>query len=229
MKLRQLFEQSSLSDNPSQVRTQWNGFLRRMKFEVFKLKGLSEQVINDYIRGAEERLEACMVKEAEEKAQQEAEEKARLEAEEQNIKEAEEKATAEDAAVEAKAQANIEEAARIAAEEAAKSIEFSLTRGESSTFDIAPLVLQTLEKLQKEQQLVIARLDKQDSVNSSIQNLLTSHFRGCLLLQTLKHPRLSILIFALSVFASKASFSVILILSNEIFFCSTCFSLLCSF
>lgn len=59
-----------------------------MTSRVFKLKGLSEQVRNDYIREAEERLEARLVKEAEEKTLKEAEEKARLEAEEQARKEA---------------------------------------------------------------------------------------------------------------------------------------------
>lgn len=163
MKLRQLFEQSSLNDNPSDVRNHWDGFLRWMTFEIFMLKGLSKQVRNDYIRGYKERLEARMVKEAEEKA--------RLEAEEKLRKEAGEKAITEAAAtnVESKAKVGTEEAAHIAA----KSNEFTLTRGESSISDIASLVLQTLEELQKEQQLVRVRLDKQDSVNSSIQNLLT--------------------------------------------------------
>ena len=48
-----------------------------MTFEVFKLKGLSKQVRNDYIREAEERLEARLSREAEEKERLEAEEKAR--------------------------------------------------------------------------------------------------------------------------------------------------------
>ena len=127
MKLRQLSEQSSLSDNPSEVRTHWNGILRWMTFEVFKLKGISEQVRNNYIRGAKERLEALLVKEAEEKARKKDEEKASIEA-----------ATVE---AEAKAKANTEEAEHIAAEEAAKSTGVALTRGESSTSNIAPLVL----------------------------------------------------------------------------------------
>lgn len=53
-----------------------------MTYEVFKLKGLSEQVRNDYIREAKERLEAHLVKDAEEKAREEAEEQARREAKE---------------------------------------------------------------------------------------------------------------------------------------------------
>lgn len=96
-----------------------------------------------------------------------------LEAEEKARKEVEEKTVVEAAAAEAEAKVDAEEAARIAAEEIVKSTEVALTRGESSTSDIALLVLQTLEELHKEQQLVRAKLDKQDSVNSSIQNLLT--------------------------------------------------------
>lgn len=143
MKPRTLSKQSSLSDNPSEVRNHWNGFLRWMTYEVFKLKGLFKQVKNDYIREAEERLEARMAKEAEEKSRQEAEEKARLEAEEQERKEAEEKAVVEAATAEAeaKAKADAEEETHITVEEAAKSNEFALTRGESSTYGIAPLVL----------------------------------------------------------------------------------------
>ncbi|XP_050919325.1 flocculation protein FLO11-like [Lathyrus oleraceus] len=91
------------------------------------------------------------------------------------IKEIEEKFADEATATEAKAKVKVdaEEATRIAAEEAAKSTEVALTRGESSTSDIASLVLHTLEELQKEQQLIRSRLDKQDSVISNIQNLLT--------------------------------------------------------
>ncbi|XP_050890958.1 uncharacterized protein LOC127096433 [Lathyrus oleraceus] len=175
VKLRTLSEQSSLSDNPSKVRNHWNGFLRWMTSEIFKLKGLSEQVRNDYIREAEERLEARMAREAEEEVRQEAEEKARLEAEVQERKEDEAKVIFEATAAEAKAKAkaDAEEAARIAAEEADKAKEVALTQGESSNSDLAPLVLKTLEELQKEQKLVRARLDQQDSVNSSIQTLLT--------------------------------------------------------
>lgn len=141
-----------------------------MTFEVFKQKGLSEQVRNDYIREAEERLEACLVKEAEEKALKEAKEK-RLKVEEQARKEAEEKAVAEAAtAVEAgtKAKVNGEEAAHVAAEEASKTTGVALTQSESSNSDLALLVLKTVEELQKEQQIVKARLNRQDSVNSSI-------------------------------------------------------------
>ncbi|XP_050878124.1 uncharacterized protein LOC127081940 [Lathyrus oleraceus] len=124
-RLRQLSEESRLSDNPSKVRTHWNGFLRWMTFEVFKLKGVSEQVRNDYIRGDEERLEARLAQEDEEKARKEVEEKAATKA-----------ATVE---AEAKARADTEEATHIVAEEATKTTKVALTRGESSTFDIASL------------------------------------------------------------------------------------------
>ncbi|XP_050885576.1 uncharacterized protein LOC127091084 [Lathyrus oleraceus] len=106
VKLRTLSEQFGLSDNPSEVRTHWNGFLIWMTFEVLKLKGLFEQVRNGYLRSAKERLEAPLTKEDEEKACQEVEEKARLEGEEQARKEAEEKVMDEvAAAAEAKAKA----------------------------------------------------------------------------------------------------------------------------
>lgn len=106
-----------------------------MTSEVFKLKGLSEQVRNDYIKGAEERLEAHLAQEAEERARKEAEERdaAKEEAEKVVVAEAE-----------AKAKVDAEEDGRIAVEETAKTYEVALTRGESSTFDLAPLVLKTL-------------------------------------------------------------------------------------
>lgn len=149
MKLRTLSEQSSLSDNPFEVRNHWNGFLRWMTSEVFKLKGLPEQVRNNYIREVEERLEARLAREVEEKARQKAEEKARLKAKEQERKEAEEKVIVEAAAAEcgAKAKADPEEATRIAAEEAAKEKEVVLTQGKSSNSDVSQLVLKTLEEL----------------------------------------------------------------------------------
>ncbi|XP_050884429.1 uncharacterized protein LOC127087565 [Lathyrus oleraceus] len=90
--------------------------------------------------------------------------------------EATEKAVAEATAtaeVKAKAKVDAEEAARIAAEEASKDRDDALTQGEQSQSDFAPLVLKTLEELQKEQQVVRARLDQQDFVNFNIQNLLT--------------------------------------------------------
>ncbi|XP_050908798.1 eukaryotic translation initiation factor 4 gamma-like [Lathyrus oleraceus] len=102
-----------------------------MTSEVFKLNGLSQQVRNDYIREAEERLEAHLAREAEEKAHQEAKEKARLEVEEKARKEAKEKVATEAVAaeVESKPKAGAEEAARIAAEESAMEKEVALTQG----------------------------------------------------------------------------------------------------
>ncbi|XP_050897328.1 uncharacterized protein LOC127104169 [Lathyrus oleraceus] len=141
-----------------------------MTSEAFKLKGLSEKVRNDFIREVGERLQERLVREAEEKARREAEEKAHLE-EEKMAREAAEKAAAAEA--EAKAKADAEEAARIATEEDAIESNDALTQGEQSHSVFAPLVLKTLEELQKEQQIVRVRLDQQDSVNNNIQNLLT--------------------------------------------------------
>ncbi|XP_050876668.1 uncharacterized protein LOC127080390 [Lathyrus oleraceus] len=105
------------------------------------------------------RLQARLAIKAEEKARKEAEEKARLE-EEKRIREAEEKAVAEAAAAEAeeKAKAETEEATRIVVEEAAKASADALTQGEQSNSGFAPLVLKNLKELQKEQQVVRARV-----------------------------------------------------------------------
>ncbi|XP_050876471.1 eukaryotic translation initiation factor 4 gamma-like [Lathyrus oleraceus] len=149
-----------------------------MTSEAFKLKGLYEQVRNDFIRDAGIRLQTRLAREAEEKARKEAEEKSSLE-EEQRIREAEEKVVIEAVAAtiaveaEAKAKAEAKEAAHIVVEEAAKLSVDALTQGEKSTSGFTPLVLKTLEELQKEQQVVRARLDHQDSVNTNIQILLT--------------------------------------------------------
>ncbi|XP_050895424.1 uncharacterized protein LOC127102047 [Lathyrus oleraceus] len=166
-RLKKLYEESKISDNPSEVRTHWNGFLRWMTSEVFKLKGLSEQVRNEYIRGAKERLEARLAQKAAERATKDAEDR--------SAAEATDKKKAEKAAGEAEAKAKVEaeaalaaEPARKDAEDAEKANEVALTRGESLASDLAPLVLKTLEELQKEQQLVRAKLDQQDQVNSSI-------------------------------------------------------------
>ncbi|XP_050919172.1 uncharacterized protein LOC127136683 [Lathyrus oleraceus] len=142
-----------------------------MTSEAFKLKGLFEQVRDDFTRDAGIRLQARLAREDVEKARKEAKEKARLE-EEQRIREAEEKAVAA-AEAEAKAKGDAEEAAHIAAEEAAKARADALTQGEQSNSGFSPLVLKTLEEMQKEQQVVRARLDHQDFVNSNIQNMLT--------------------------------------------------------
>jgi hypothetical protein len=169
-----------------------------MTSEAFRLKNISEQVRNGYIRDAEARLQERLAREAEarrleeerlareaeeearrleeEKLAREAEEEARRleeerarEAEILRIKEAEAKALADAAAAaEAEAQAAAEAEAKAAAE-----AQQALTQGESSTFGFAPLVLKTLEELQKEQQVVRARLDQQDSVNVNIQNMLS--------------------------------------------------------
>ncbi|XP_050897719.1 uncharacterized protein LOC127104582 [Lathyrus oleraceus] len=89
-------------------------------------------------------------------------------------KEETEKAVAEaEAREKAEAEATLAaEAARKAAKDADKASEVALTQGESSTSDLAPLFLKTLEDLQKEQQLVRSILNQQDQVNSSIHNLL---------------------------------------------------------
>ncbi|XP_050909285.1 eukaryotic translation initiation factor 4 gamma-like [Lathyrus oleraceus] len=172
-KIKSLSINFGISDDPSAVRIHWNIVIKWMTSEAFKLKCLSEKVYNYFIRDTGIRLQARLAREVEEKARNEAEEKDRLE-EEQRIREAEEKVAAEvdvaAAAAEAgaKGKADAEEAARIATEEAAKARADALTH-----FGFAPLVLKTLEELQKEQQVVRARLDHQDSVNTNIQNLLT--------------------------------------------------------
>ncbi|KAI5442359.1 hypothetical protein KIW84_011437 [Lathyrus oleraceus] len=177
-KIKSLSVNSDISDDPSAVRIYWNLVIRWMTSEAFKLKGLSEQVRNDFVRDDGVRLQARLVREAEEKARKEVEEKACLE-EEQRIKEAEEKvadevvAAAAAAEAEAKAKAEAAEAAHITVEEATKASADALTQGEQSNSGFAPLVLRTLEELQKGQQVVRARLDHQDSVNNNIQNLLT--------------------------------------------------------
>ncbi|KAI5399197.1 hypothetical protein KIW84_064542 [Lathyrus oleraceus] len=170
-KVKSLTINSGISDDPSGIRTHWNRVISWITSEAFKLKGLSEQVRNDFIRDAKIRLQEHLAREAEERERQEDEEKARQE-EFQRIKEAEAKALADVAAeAEAKAKAAAEEAARLAEESAANTRNDALTQGEASTF--VPLVLKTLEELQKEQQVVRARLDQQDSVNVNIQNMLS--------------------------------------------------------
>ncbi|XP_050887841.1 eukaryotic translation initiation factor 4 gamma-like [Lathyrus oleraceus] len=135
------------------------------------MKGLSEQVRNNFIRDTSIRLQERLAREAEERSRKEAEEKARQE-EEERIIEVEEKVAA-DVEAETKAKAKAEEATRIAEEEAAKAKADTLTRGENSNSGFVPLVLKTLEELQKEQQVVRARQDQQDSVNINIQNMLS--------------------------------------------------------
>ncbi|XP_050890838.1 major latex allergen Hev b 5-like [Lathyrus oleraceus] len=98
--------------------------------------------IPTFDEGTEEKLEARMEKEAFKKAEREA-----------TAKKAAEKAAAEAATreqAEAKA-ALATEAAQKAAEDAEKTTEVALTQGESSTNDLAHLVIKILEELQKEQ------------------------------------------------------------------------------
>ncbi|XP_050876871.1 eukaryotic translation initiation factor 4 gamma-like [Lathyrus oleraceus] len=124
------------------------------------------------VKDAEIRLQEHLAREAEERERKEAEEKARLE-ELQRIREAKAKAADADAAeAEEKAKADAEEAARIAEEATAKAKADELTQGEHSNSGFVPLVLKTLEELQKEQQIVRARLDQQDSININIQNMI---------------------------------------------------------
>jgi hypothetical protein len=135
-----------------------------MTSEAFKLKHISEQVRNDFIRDAEARLQERLAREAEEEARRQEEERAR-QAEIQRAKEAEAKALADAAAAaEAEAKAAEEAEARAAEEHSA------LTQGESSS--VIPMVLKTLEELQKDQKELRARMDKQDTVNDNIQNML---------------------------------------------------------
>ncbi|XP_050889951.1 uncharacterized protein LOC127095284 [Lathyrus oleraceus] len=180
-RLKHLSDESRVSDNPSEVRTHWNRFIKWMTSEVFKLRGLSEQFGNDYIRSAKEKLEARLAQEDAEREKREAEERANPKA---AAREAAEKASAEAATREqAEAEATLTiEATQKTVEDAEKTTEVALTRGESSASDLAPLVLKTLEELQKEQQLVRTTLNQHDKVNSSIQNLLAQ------LLQRTPHP-----------------------------------------
>ncbi|KAI5430213.1 hypothetical protein KIW84_034695 [Lathyrus oleraceus] len=163
-KVKSLTINSGISDDPDSVRTHWNRVIGWMTSEAFKLKHISEQVRNDFIRDAEARLQERLAREAEEKARREEEERAREE-EIKRAREAEAKALA-DAAAAAEAEAK----AVAEAEAKAAEAQHALTQGESSSF--APLVLRTLEELQKEQKEVRARLDQQDTVNANNQNLL---------------------------------------------------------
>ncbi|XP_050895685.1 uncharacterized protein LOC127102350 [Lathyrus oleraceus] len=146
-KIKSLTINSGISDDPSEVRIHWNRVISWITSEAFKLKGLSEQVCNDFIRDAGIRLQECLAREDEERARKEDEEKACQE-EEQRIKEAAEKVVVDTATAveaEAKAKSEAEEATRIAAEEAAKAKADALTQGEHSNSGFVPLVLKTLE------------------------------------------------------------------------------------
>jgi hypothetical protein len=161
-KVKSLTINSGISDDPDSVRTHWNRVIGWMTSEAFKLKHISEQVRNDFIRDADARLQERLAREAEEEARRQEEERAR-QAEIQRAKEAEAKALAA-AAAEAEAKAATEAEARAAEEQSA------LTQGESSS--VIPMVLKTLEELQKDQKELRARMDKQDTVNDNIQNML---------------------------------------------------------
>ena len=78
-KVKSLTINSGISDDPSAIRTHWNRVISWMTTEAFKLKGLSEQVRNDFIKDAEIRLQERLAREAEERARKEAEEKVRQE------------------------------------------------------------------------------------------------------------------------------------------------------
>jgi hypothetical protein len=55
-KVKSLTINSGISDDPDSVRTHWNRVIGWMTSEAFKLKHISEQVRNDFIRDAEARL-----------------------------------------------------------------------------------------------------------------------------------------------------------------------------
>ena len=136
-----------------------------MTSESYRLKSISEQVRNDYIRNAEARLQERLAREAEarrleeERLAREAEEEARR-LEEERAREAEILRIKE-----AEAQAAAEAEAQAAAE-----AQQALTLGESSS--VIPMVLQTLKELKQDQNELRARMDKQDTVNDNIQNML---------------------------------------------------------
>lgn len=99
-------------------------------------------------------LEARLEKEAAEKAEREACEK--------DAKESTKKEATKDAARE-KAEQEVETIMAAKAPQKAgyeKTVEVALAQGESSKVDLASLVIKILEELQKEHQLVRARLDK---------------------------------------------------------------------
>ena len=72
-KVKSLTINSGISDDPDSVRTHWNRVIGWMTSEAFKLKHISEQVRNDFIRDAEARLQERLAREAEEQAKKEAE------------------------------------------------------------------------------------------------------------------------------------------------------------
>jgi hypothetical protein len=167
-KVDSLVTNSEISDDPKSVRTHWNRVIGWMTSEAFRLKGISEQVRNGYIRDAEARLQERLAREAEarrleeERLAKEAEEEAKRLEEERLAKEAEILRQQE---AEAKALADAE--AQAAAEAEAQQ---ALTQGESST--AVPMILQTLKDLKEDQNILRDRMDKQDTVNENIQKML---------------------------------------------------------
>jgi hypothetical protein len=156
-----------------------------MTSESYRLKSISEQVRNGYIRDSEERLQERLAREAEakrleeERLAREAEEEAKRLEEERLAKEAELLRIQE---AEAKAQADAE--AQAAAEAEAQQ---ALIQGESSS--AIPLILNTLKEIKQDQQEIKkdqnelrARMDKQDALNENIQNMFA------MLLQRLPQP-----------------------------------------
>ncbi|KAI5429355.1 hypothetical protein KIW84_034094 [Lathyrus oleraceus] len=181
-KVKSLTTSSGISDDPDSVRTHWNRVIGWMTSEAFKLKHISEQVRNDFIRDAEARLQERLAREAAEEARRLEEERLAREAEEARRLEEEKARQAEilrEKEAEAKALADAAAAAEAEAQATAEAQQ-AMTQGESSS--VVPMVLQTLEELKKDQKELRARIDKQDTVNDNIQNMLA------LLLQRMPPP-----------------------------------------
>lgn len=86
-----------------------------MTYEVFKLKGLFEQVRNEFIRGAKMKLGACLAMEAAEKAERKVAEKV--------VAEVTARKEAEKAVAEAAAREKVEAEAALVVEDAQKATE----------------------------------------------------------------------------------------------------------
>jgi hypothetical protein len=167
-KVKSLANNSEVSDDPKSVRTNWNRVISWMTSESYRLKSVSEQVRNGYIRDAEARLQERLAREAE--ARRLEEERLAKEAEEE-AKRLEEERLAKEAEIlrqqEAEAMALADAEAQAAAEAEAQQ---ALTQGESST--AVPMILQTLKDLKEDQNILRDRMDKQDTVNENIQKML---------------------------------------------------------
>ncbi|KAI5402748.1 hypothetical protein KIW84_050378 [Lathyrus oleraceus] len=184
-KIKSLAKNSEVSDDPKSVRTHWNRVISWMTSESYRLKSISEQVRNGYIRDSEERLQERLAREAEarrleeERLAREAEEEAKRLEEERLAKEAE-LLRIQEAEAKAKADAEAQAAAEAEAQQA-------LIQGESSS--AIPLILNTLKEIKQDQQEIKkdqnelrARMDKQDALNENIQNMFA------MLLQRLPQP-----------------------------------------